>query len=116
MPYLDRWGITVTRVSAGVYEVTLGVKTVTVNVNQLLGTEAINVAAALWNAIEYLTDGDFPDLWRLRYQYAMASWKIAAYNEIINGLPGNQRVPWRAKRDVWVAEEARLKLLMGADA
>lgn len=116
MAYLDRWGITVTRLSAGVYEATLDGKTVTVNVNQLLATEAINAAAALWNAIEYLTDGEMPDAWRLRYFYALCRWKIAAYDSIISGMPNRERAPWRVKRDVWVAEEVRLKALMGADA
>lgn len=115
MPYLDRWGITVTRISAGVYDVTLDGKTVTVHIDQQFGTETINLGAALFRAIQGL-GLDSSEQWRNRRDYAFARWKLIAYQALFDAAPANQRAPLRAKRDKWVTEEQRLKALLGSDA
>jgi hypothetical protein len=116
VPYSDRWGITATKVSAGVFDVRgPDGRVVRVAVDQTFPDDLINAASALFLAIKALYPS-LPDPWRLRYQYAFARWKLSAYGASIPGVPAQQRPKWQAKSDKWVAEEARLKAIMGTDA
>lgn len=117
MPYADRWSLVATKVSAGVFTVTrpdTGAS-VTLQPDHVLGTDALNGAAVLFRAIQHLYP-DLPDLWANRYDYAVARWKISAYAAIATGQPKAIRDALTVKSNVWVAEEVRLKTLMGADA
>ncbi len=117
MPYLDRWGLTATKVSAGVFTVTDPVtgSSVTVQADQVLGTDALNAAAALFRAIQQLYPG-MPSPWDLRYEYAIARWKLDAYQNLASAVSGQTRTALNEKRSVWITEESRLKALMGSDA
>ena len=117
MPYLDRWGITATKVTGGTYTVTGpgGAQTATVTVLQTFPTETINVAGALMLAIQALYPM-FPAPWENRYKYAACRWKMDAYASLISGANGQTRTQLTNKRNWWVTEEARLKAIMGADA
>lgn len=132
MPYADRWGITITKQSEGVYEVSRGGKSMTVTLQQIFQNEAINEGAALFQAIESLArvaEEVLPSQWQVRHDYALSRWKMAAYADLITQVqaqitaaPPAERPALRderdkliSKRDVWVAEEARLKSLAGAD-
>ena len=125
MSYLDRWGITITKISRGVYEASLDGKTVTLDLRErVTDDEEVDAADALWQLISSLLNPypddeayvEPPEPWHTRRAYAHCRWKMLGYQRLINLAPGNQRAPIRAKRDVWVAEEARLKALMGSDA
>lgn len=114
MPYSDRWGLTATKTGPGTFLLSRNGQSVTITAFQIFGDDAIDAAAVLFRAIQALFPND--PTWYLRYEYAVARWKLVAYQSLINAAPANQRAPIRAKRDVWVAEEARLKAIMGADA
>ena len=114
MPFADRWGLTITKTSAGVYDISRAGETVTVHVHQAFPDEAINTVFALLRGIQQLEPND--PTWQRRYEYAVARWKLLSYQALIDAAPANQRAPIRAKRDVWVSDEARLRTILGTDA
>jgi hypothetical protein len=118
MPYSDRWGLTANKVTGGTYTVQhpdSPLSPVTVRVDQELASDPINAAGALFRAIQILFPG-LPAPWANRYAYAVAQWKLAAYQNLISGASGSTRTQLTAKRNRWVTEESRLKTLMGSDA
>jgi hypothetical protein len=117
VPYSDRWGITATKVTGGTYTVIGpgGSPTATVPLQQVFPNELINVAGALMLAIQALYPFEGAP-WINRYLYALARWKLDAYASLISGASGQTRTALTAKRNYWVAEEARLKAIMGSDA
>jgi hypothetical protein len=106
--------LTITKLGPGTFQVSRSGQSVTITPDQVFGDDAIDAAAALLRAIQRLFPND--QTWRLRYEYAVARWKLVGYQALINAAAANQRAPLRAKRDRWVTEEARLKALMGTDA
>lgn len=115
MPYADRWQVVITKEADGIYTVSRGGPSLTVAIDQIFPTETLNEAAALFRAIQRI----FPNLqepWASRYAYAVARWKLAAYQSLIDGSSGAVRTALRAKRDVWVAEELRIRTSLGSDA
>jgi hypothetical protein len=118
MPYSDRWGITATKVTLGVYTVQhpdSPLSPVTVRVDQEFASDLINVAGALFRSIQILFPG-LPSPWANRYAYAVCRWKLDAYQSLISGASGSTRTQLTTKRNRWVTEESRLKTLMGSDA
>ena len=108
--------MTAVKVTGGTFDVTApGEGTARVRVDDDLGTDAINAQLCIARAIQAI----FPMLpppWDLRYAYAIAQWKLAAYQRRAQQASGATRNALNAKREVWVAEEARLKAIMGTDA
>jgi hypothetical protein len=116
MPYSDRWGISITKISPGVYQVSRGQQSGIVRIGQVFSDETANDAAALFQAIEQI-ESALPPLWAARRRYALSQWKVRAYQILIdNSAPGQTRTALRNKRDVWVSEELRMRNELGADA
>jgi hypothetical protein len=134
MPFSDNWGTEFTKVSPGVYELVLTRDetgreiTRTFEINDVLEDDEIDRSLALVWAIKYLFNDDPPDFWRLREQYALARWKMAAYakkildlNTTINSLPDGpaktlltaRRNKMIVKRNYWVEREEFLRSLVG---
>lgn len=122
MPYADRYGITIVKVSDGIYDVSRNDRSGRVRIKQIFSNEALNEAQVLFRAIEHF-DPVMTEAQRARFEYAIARWKIGAYEELarakqaeIEAARPRDRAPLRAERDeligkydVWVAREVELR-------
>lgn len=135
MPYVDRYGITITKVSDGVYDVSRNDRSGRITIDTIYQNETLNEAQILFRAIDrYLRvrelragdqdpDDYLPAEWLARYQYAYCRFKIAVYAELIaakqaeiDAARPRDREPLRverdgmiAKRDAFVAMELELR-------
>lgn len=108
MPYADRYGITITKVSDGVYDVSRGDRSGRVSIRHIYQTEALNEAQALFQAFHRLDRELTPDQ-QARFDYAVARFKVAAYEELGRQTNAAGRAALRPKYDAWVAREAELR-------